>query len=148
MLALLAEQPYTAVGTAAALHSADVTANSGGEIISPNLVVNRTVAAGDVLVQLDARTQSLSLDIGQASHTKAQETPSRFECLQASGTSTVTDVTLSEARVAERLAQAQVGLAQIALDEGIITAIIPGKLGLSEYETGDTLPSGSTAVMI
>lgn len=57
-------------------------------------------------------------------------------------------MTLSEARVAQRLAEAKVGLAQVALDDRTIRAPIAGKLGLSDIAIGDTLTANSTVVTI
>ncbi|WP_386683454.1 efflux RND transporter periplasmic adaptor subunit [Loktanella sp. R86503] len=145
-------QPYevvlNALGTATALRSADVVADAAGEVTQVNLSANKTVAAGDVLVQLDARTQTLDLEIAQAQLDQANETVARYDRLRASGNSTVTDVTLSDARIAQRLAQANVGLAQVALDDRTLRAPIAGKLGLSDVEVGDQLSANEVVVTI
>lgn len=152
VLAELEKQPYTdilrAVGSAAALQSADVVANASGEIIESNLSANQNVEVGDILVRLDARAQSLNLDIAQATLGQAQDNLTRYERLRGNGNSTITDVTLSEARVAMRLAEAQVGLAQVALDDRTVRATISGKLGLSEFEVGDILVTDANIVSI
>ncbi|MBI6630786.1 efflux RND transporter periplasmic adaptor subunit [Pontibaca salina] len=152
VLTPLEMQPYEdilrAIGSAKALRSADVVANASGEVTEINLAANRQVSAGDVLVQLDARTEVFNLEIAQTELDQTRDIIQRYEQLQATGNSTVTDVTLSEARVAQRLAEAKVGLAQSALDDRTIRAPIAGKLSLSDLEIGDILTAGSTIVTI
>lgn len=145
-------QPYEdilrAVGSAIALHRSTVIANATGEVVEISLTANQEVAAGDVLVRLDARTQLLDLEIAQAELKQATDTVLRYERLQASGNTTITDVTLSDARVVERLAQANVGLAEVALDDRAIKAAISGKLGLSDLEIGDIVSVDTAIVTI
>ncbi len=152
VLTPLEMQPYVdilrAIGSANALRSADVVANASGEVSEINLAANRQVSAGDVLVQLDARTEVFNLEIAQTELDQTRDITQRYERLQATGNSTVTDVTLTEARVAQRLAEAKVGLAQVALDDRTIRAPISGKLGLSDVEIGDVLSADSTVVTI
>lgn len=145
-------QPYEdvlrAVGSATALHRSNVIANAAGEVVEINLTANRDVTAGDVLVRLDARTQLLDLEIAQAELKQATDTVLRYERLRARGNTTITDVTLSDARVVERLAQAKVGLAEVALDDRTIKAPISGKLGLSDLEIGDIVSVDTAIVTI
>jgi RND family efflux transporter MFP subunit len=101
------------------------------------------VSAGDVLLRLDARTQALNVEIAQANLDQARDTVTRYERIRAGGNSTVTDVTLSEARVQLRLAEAALGLAQVALDDRIIRAPIAGQLSLSSIDIGDVLAANT-----
>lgn len=152
VLASLEMLPYKdilrAIGSADAIRSADVIATVSGEVTEINLAANRYVSAGDVLVQLDARTEMLNLEIAQTEFEQARDTVQRYERLQATGNSTVTDVTLRETQVAQSLAEANVGLAQIALDDRTIRAPISGKLGLSDLEIGDVLSANKVVTTI
>ncbi len=152
VLTPLEMQPYEdilrAVGSASALRSANVIARVSGEVVATNLAANRLVSVGDVLVQLDARAQVYNLEIAQTELEQANETMERYERLRATGNSTVTDVTLSQARVAQRLAEAKVGLAKVALGDRTIRAPISGKLGLSDVEIGDVVHEESVVVTI
>ena len=145
-------QPYETVlntiGTATAQRSADVISDAAGEVIEVNLTANTNVEAGGVLLRLDDRIETLNLEIVQAQLDQANETVTRYERLSANGNSTVTDVTLSDARIAQRLAQANVGLAQLALDDRTLRAPIAGRLGLSDIEIGDVLTVDDTIVTI
>lgn len=152
VLTSLEVHPYEnilrAVGSAVALRSADVIANAEGEVIEINLTANQRVSTGDVLVQLDARTEVFNLEIAQATLDQAREMVQRYERLAGSGSSTVTDVALSDARVTQRLAEANVGLALAALNDQTIRAPVSGKLGLSDVEIGDVLSADSVVVTI
>ncbi|WP_281980951.1 efflux RND transporter periplasmic adaptor subunit [Thalassorhabdomicrobium marinisediminis] len=142
------ENVLSAIGTASARRSVEVVSDAAGEVIEANLVTRRDVTAGDVLVRLDARTQTLNLAIAQAELDQANDTLSRYERLQASGNSTVTDVALSEAQLNQRLAEAAVGLAQVALDNRTIRAPIDGRLSLSDVEIGSKLSANSVIASI
>ncbi|MCR8723886.1 efflux RND transporter periplasmic adaptor subunit [Frigidibacter sp. ROC022] len=145
-------RPYdsvlSAIGTASALRSVEVVSESAGTVTEANLAANRAVEAGDVLLRLDARTEVLNLEIAQAQLEKVRDTVTRYERLKQSDSSTVTDVTLSEARLDLRLAEAAVGLAEVALEDKTIRAPISGRLGLSDIEVGATLSANSVITSI
>lgn len=152
ILAPLEERAYTlvlsTVGSAVSLRRAGVVATEAGEVVQTNLSANTLVERGAVLLRLDDRTQRLSLEIAQANRDQAQATVTRYERLNSSASSAVTDVALSEAQVALRLAQANVGLAEVALEDRTIVAPISGRLGLSDVNVGDRLSSGDVVVTI
>ncbi|OUS22411.1 efflux RND transporter periplasmic adaptor subunit [Litorivita pollutaquae] len=136
------------IGSAVSLHRTEVTATDAGEVIETALRANQRVEKGDVLLRLDDRTERLALEIAEANRDQAQATVTRYEGLRSNGSSVVTDVALSEARVALRLAEANVGLAEVALDDRTIVAPISGQLGLSDVSVGDRLSSGDAIVTI
>ncbi|SFR59368.1 efflux RND transporter periplasmic adaptor subunit [Litoreibacter janthinus] len=152
VLAPLEESTYTlvlrAVGSAISLRRADVMSTEAGEVVEAALEANNLVEKGDIILRLDDRTQRLSLEIAQANRDQAQATVTRYEGLHKNGSSVVTDVALSEAGVALRLAQANVGLAELALENRTIVAPISGRLGLSDVDVGDRLSSGDLIVTI
>lgn len=136
------------VGSAVSLHRTEVTASDAGAVFETALHANGMVEKGDVLLRLDDRTEMLALEIAEANRDQAQATVTRYEGLRSNGSSVVTEVALSEARVALRLAEANVGLAQVALNDRTIDAPISGKLGLSDVSVGDRLSSGDAIVTI
>lgn len=142
------ESVLNAIGTASALRSVNVVSDASGHVTEANLAANRKVAAGEVLLRFDARTQTLNLEIAQAELDQATETVQRYQRLRTSGSATVTDVTLSEAVVKQRLAEAAVGLAKIALDDRTIRAPIAGRLGQSDINVGDALSVNSAITSI
>jgi RND family efflux transporter MFP subunit len=152
VLAPLENRSYTlvlrTVGSAGSLYSADVVATEAGEVVETTLHANQMVEKGDVLLRLDDRTELLALEIAQANRDQAQATVTRYEGLHQNGSAVVTDVALSEAEVALRLAEANVGLAEIALGNRTIVAPISGRLGLSDVSVGDQLSSGDPIVTV
>ncbi|MCG3268207.1 efflux RND transporter periplasmic adaptor subunit [Yoonia sp. I 8.24] len=152
VLAPLEERSYSlslrAVGSAVSSRRADVIATETGEVAEAALQANTLVEQGDVILRLDDRTERLSLEIAQANRDQAQATVSRYEGLHNNGSSVVTDVALAEAEVALRLAEANVGLAEVALENRTITAPISGRIGLSDIHVGDQLSSGDLIVTI
>lgn len=152
VLALLEERRYTlvlrTVGSAVSLRRADVIATEAGEVVEAVLQANALVEKGAVILRLDDRTERLYLEIAQANRDQAQATVTRYAGLRNNGSSVVTDVALSEAEVALRLAEANVGLAEVALENRTIVAPISGRLGLSDVTVGDRLSSGDLIVTI
>lgn len=142
------ESVLSAIGSADALRSVNVLSDAAGEVMEAHLPSNGQIEAGGVLVSLDARTETLNLAIAQAELDQARDTVIRYEQLQANGNSTVTTVTLAEAVVTQRLAEANVGLMQVALDDRTIHAPISGRLGLSDVEVGDVLTAETQIVTI
>jgi RND family efflux transporter MFP subunit len=144
--------PYSdvlrAIGSAEALRSATVVTTVSGEVTDINLTANSAVVEGDILLQLDARTQALNLETAQAVLAQASDTVARYERLQTSKNSSITDVIVSEAKLSERLAQVDVGLAEVALDDRTVRAPITGKLGLSDVNVGDYLLANTEIVTV
>lgn len=148
----LEERPYTlvlrTVGSAVSLRHAEVVSAEAGEVVEIALQANRQVEKGEVLLRLDDRTEQLARDIAQANLDQAQATVTRYQGLHQTGSAAVTDVALSEAEVALRLAQANLGLAEVALENRTLVAPISGRLGLSDVNVGDRLSSGEAIVTV
>lgn len=142
------EDVFRAVGSSEALRSATVTADVSGRIVEVNLTPNAEVEQGDVLVQLDARVAQLTLETAQSELEQATATVERYERLQESGNLTVSDVTLSDARLAQRQAEATVAQAELALEDLTIRAPISGRIGLSDVNVGDYLNANTAIVTI
>lgn len=142
------EDVFRAIGGSEAFNSATVTSDVSGRIVEINLAPNERVSQGDILVQLDARAATLSLETAQSELEQASDTLARYERLQQSGNSTVSDVTISEAKLAQSLAQANVGQAELTLENLTIRAPISGALGLSDANVGDYISANSEIVTI
>ena len=152
VLAPLEERAYTlvlrTVGSAISLRRSEVMATETGEVVEIALQANKLVDKGEVLLRLDDRTERLALEIAEANRDQAQATVTRYQGLHQNGSAVVTDVALSEAEVALRLAEANVGLAEIALENRTVVAPITGQLGLSDVHVGDQLSNGDAIVTI
>lgn len=137
-----------AIGTGEAINSVDVISDVAGQVEDINLSANAPVKAGDVLLKLDNRTETINLEIVQGTLKQAQAQIDRYEQLDAGNSGIVTAVTIADARTALLQAQLQVDLAQNALDERTIRAPIDGVLGLSKIKVGANLSNGANIVTI
>lgn len=146
----LKQEPYTdilrAIGSTVAQRSVNVVATVSGEVTESFIEANTEVAAGDILLELDNETEILNLEIAQAELDQAQQTVERYKSLLTNADVTAVDV--ADANVAARLAEAAVGLAQIALEDRTIRAPIDGRLGLSDVEVGDRVSAEQVLVTI
>ena len=142
------EDVFRAVGSSEAVSSATVSADVSGRVVAVNLAANTEVTQGDILVELDARAATLTLQIAENELVQAADTVTRYERLQQTGNSTVSAVASAEAGLALRLAEANVELAQLELDDRTVRANISGTLGLSDVNVGDTISAGSAIVTI
>lgn len=142
------EDIFRAIGSSEALESAVVTSDVSGRIVALNLTPNAQVSQGDILVQLDARAAAYSLETAQIELEQAADTVSRFERLKQSQNSAVSDVAISEAKLAQRLAEANIGQAELALEDRTVRAPISGKLGLSDVSVEDFISANAPIVTI
>lgn len=136
------------IGSATSAQRANVKMSEAGEVVETALRANALVEKGDVLLRLDDRTQKLALEIAQAELDQARDTVERYQRLQESGNLTITGVNLSEAEIGLRLAEANVGMAELALEERTVVAPISGRLGLSDVQVGDLVSAGDVVVTI
>ncbi|MEJ6396172.1 efflux RND transporter periplasmic adaptor subunit [Gymnodinialimonas sp. 2305UL16-5] len=152
MLAPLEAQSYAltlrAIGTATSLRSVDVVATESGQIVELRLPQNGHVDAGDILVQLDDTSEQLELEIALAERDLAEATLDRYATLAETGIRTSTDADLTDARVALRLAEANVALSENTIEDRVIRAPISGQLGLSDLQIGDYLDINDPVISV
>ena len=150
--AKLTEQPYTLVlrtiGTVRSQYDVDVSSSQDGEIVESALEANKIIARGDVLLKLDDVSERLSLEVAKATRDKTLDTVQRYRTLRESGNLSVTQQELADAELDLRLAQANVALAQNALDKRSFIAPIGGRLSLVDLEVGDRVSNGDSIVTI
>lgn len=148
----LALAPYEdvlrAIGSGVALRSVDVTSSVSGAVVEVAILPNTEVAAGDVLLRLDARIETLNLQIAEAELGQARQTHERYETLRTNGNLTISEVDMADAELAAQLAEANVGLAEAALGDRTIRAPINGRVGLSTVETGDRIGTDDVIVTL
>lgn len=136
------------IGSATSLRNVEVVASVSGEVTEVVMEANARVEKGDVLLRLDDRSQRLAVEIAETERDEAQATLDRYNALRGNGNLTITDVAMTEAQVALRLAEANLALAQVALEDRTIRAPISGTLGLSTLEAGSYVTSGTALVTI
>ncbi|MBB4285818.1 efflux RND transporter periplasmic adaptor subunit [Roseospira goensis] len=123
-----------AVGTGEAIRSATLHPAAAGEVVAVRFTADQRVAAGDVLLALDARRETLALELAEARVAEAERLLARYE---SAGRGAVPASTVDEARTtleAARIARRQ---AEVALEDRTLTAPFAGRVGLTDIDVGD-----------
>ncbi|MDJ0890381.1 MAG: efflux RND transporter periplasmic adaptor subunit [Gammaproteobacteria bacterium] len=138
-------RPYlSAVGSLAAVSGIQVTNEVAGQISAIHFESGQTVEAGDVLVQLDDRTDQASLKGLQAEQRLAKLRFKRVERLVREKSASRSD--FDEARATLDNATAQVAAQQALIDKKRIRAPFAGRLGIRLVDLGEYMPPGASIV--
>ncbi|MDJ0870357.1 MAG: efflux RND transporter periplasmic adaptor subunit [Gammaproteobacteria bacterium] len=138
-------RPYlSAVGSLAAVSGIQVTSEVAGQISAIHFESGQTVEAGDVLVQLDDRTDQASLKGLQAEQRLAKLRFKRVERLVREKSASRSD--FDEARATLDNATAQVAAQQALIDKKRIRAPFAGRLGIRLVDLGEYMPPGAPIV--
>ena len=105
---------FTALGTARANESIEVTARTTSIVTRINFRDGQRVRSGDVLVELDARQESASLSLAEAQLKQAESQYQRSKALAATNVVSAADLDQLEANLL--VARAQVRGAKARLD--------------------------------
>jgi RND family efflux transporter MFP subunit len=132
-----------AVGTARALRSVEVYAEAAGEVVAVNFQPGDLVRAGDVLVGLDARDETLALRLAELRLGEAERQLRRYETANANAELTVPESTVDTAATALESARVERDLAQLALERRRVTAAFDGFVGISDVDVGDRIDTST-----
>ena len=126
---------FTALGTARANESIDVTARISSVITLINFTEGQQVKAGDLLIELDNAEIRANLNMAEAS---LKQKRSQFRRSNTLGeTSIVSDAELEEQEAGVLMAEAEVRAAQARLDNSYIKAPFAGTVGLRRVSLGN-----------
>jgi len=125
------------VGTSRALRAAEIHAESAGEVVAVHFSGGERVAAGALLVELDARDERLDLELAEVQLEDARLLLNRYQT--ARGSEAVPETTLDSARTAESAARIALDRARVALDDRYVRAPFEGQIGLTDVESGDRI---------
>lgn len=125
------------VGTSRALHSVELHAESAGEVVDVTFEGGEQVAAGDLLLALDARDQKLAVELAEVNLEDARVLFRRYE--EARGAEAVPPTTLDSARTALAAARIELERARVALDHRFVRAPFAGWVGMTDVEPGDRI---------
>ena len=138
-------QPYlSAVGSLAAVSGIEVTSEVAGQISAIHFESGQTVEAGDLLVQLDDRTDQARLTGLMAEQRLARLRFKRLARLVKDKTASQSDY--DEALATLDNATAQVAAQQTLIDKKRIRAPFAGRLGIRRVDLGEYLPPGAPIV--
>ena len=142
------ELTYSAIGSAEAIKSVSVVSGVSGQITKVHFDGTQTVAKGDILVELEAVTEQLDVDIARANFAKAEDALKRYQTLKKRNAGTVTEVAMKEQEADVSIARSTLALAEEKLHSRTIRAPIGGRLGLSDLQVGDHLATNTEIVTI
>ncbi len=124
-----------AVGTSEARLSADIYAPTSGEVVAVKFEPGQAVEAGDVLVELDSRKETLAVRMAEL---KLQDNERLYDRYRRSADSgAVLPTTLDAARTAAETARVELEQARIALEDRTIVAVFDGHVGSTQVDPGD-----------
>lgn len=126
---------FTALGTARANESIEVTARTSSVVTKINFREGQRVQAGHVLVELDNRQEWANLQLAEAQLKQAENQYNRSKSLAVSQAVSAADLDQLEANLL--VARAQVRGAQARLDILAIKAPFAGTVGLRRVSLGD-----------
>jgi len=135
------EQRVATVGSLRARYGIMVAAEVGGIVATIDFESGAVVAAGDVLVELDAAVERAQARAAEASAGLAWLNLRRAEELRANGT--LAQAELDAARAAATQAEASVENLQAAIARKVIRAPFAGRLGLRQVDPGQYLAPGT-----
>ena len=126
---------YTALGTARANESIEVTSRISSIITRINFAEGQKVSAGDLLVELDNAEIRAELSMAEASLQQQRSQYNRSKTLGQ--TRVVSESELEELEAGVLMAEAEVRAAQARLDNSYIRAPFSGTVGLRRVSLGD-----------
>jgi membrane fusion protein (multidrug efflux system) len=126
---------FTALGTARANESIEVTARTTSVVTKINFRDGQQVRAGDVLLELDNRQEWANLQLAEAQLKQAESQYQRSKTLAVSQAVSAADLDQLEANLL--VARAQVRGAQARLDILTVKAPFAGTVGLRKVSLGD-----------
>lgn len=126
-----------AVGTSRAARSATIYPAASGEVVAVHFRTGQKVAAGDVLVELDARDERLAVELARLRLVDAERLLDRYGRTESSGA--VTESTMDAARTAVTAARLELDRAEIALADRTIKAPFAGFVGITDVDAGDRI---------
>ncbi len=135
-----------ALGTAKAARSVTLYPQVSGRVDEVDIVPGRRVQTGDLLVRLDDDEQKVAAEKAQIALEQARATYARQEALAKS--KTISDVALSDAATAVRMAEVELKSAKIDLDRRSVTAPFSGTTGLTDMSIGDFVTTSTALATI
>jgi len=130
-----------AVGTARAFQSARLHTVASGRVIATSLKTDAAVKKGQVLLELDRKSETLAVELARVRLEAAQRVAERLAKLRGSGAST--QAALDDAITAVDAAKIDLEQAQVALEERFLLAPFSGRIGMTDVEIGDRVDTNT-----
>ncbi|MDD8021616.1 MAG: efflux RND transporter periplasmic adaptor subunit [Paracoccaceae bacterium] len=130
-----------AIGTATAAQGVDLAAEAAGIVREIRFQANDQVEKGQLLVQIDDRTERANLASAEAARDLAETSLTRARELRDRGVSATT--TLDQAEAAAIDARSTVAKLQAALETKQLTAPFAGTIGIPQIDQGQYVTAGT-----
>ena len=140
-------ETLTSVGTARALKSVSVYAETSGRVTSVLIDADATVSAGDLLLQLDDRDERLAVELASVKLADAERLVKRYTTVNARDAN-IPESQLDDARAAVDSARIALEQARVDLDRRRITAPFDGRVGITEIDEGDRIDTNTLVTTI
>jgi membrane fusion protein (multidrug efflux system) len=131
----------TSIGTVLALQSITLRNELAGTVRRAQLTPGQIVAAGTVLVALDASVEEAELQAQQAQAALAETTLQRLENLREHRATSQEEV--DQARAARDVARAQIARTRAVIAKKVIRAPFRARVGISDVHPGQYLNEGT-----
>ena len=135
-----------AIGSLVAYQGVNVTTEDSGVITSINFDSGIRVKAGALLIELDNRTETANLEAARARLASDNSQYQRLLKLKNQKFVTSNEVETQAALV--DISEAEVRVAQVALDKRRIFSPFAGKLGIRQIDLGDYISPGNNIVTL
>jgi membrane fusion protein (multidrug efflux system) len=135
-----------AIGTVSAATGVDLAVELAGIIRQVNFKANDDIAAGQLLIQIDDRTERADLAAVEATLANDQQTLERARQLRERGVNSA--VTLENAQTTVAASQAQVDRLKAVLDQKSIEAPFSGTIGIPRIEVGQYVEIGTVVATL
>ena len=140
-------ETLTSVGTARALKSVSVYAETSGRVTAVAIDADTAVAEGDLLLQLDDRDEMLAVELATVKLADAKRLVTRYTAVNARDAN-IPESQLDDAKAAVDSARIALEQARVDLDRRRITAPFAGRVGITEIDVGDRIDTNTLLTTI
>ena len=140
-------ETLTSVGTARALKSVSVFAETSGRVTAVAIDADADVEEGDLLLQLDDRDEKLAVELAAVQLADAERLVERYTAVNARDAN-IPESQLDDARAAVDSARIALAQARVDLDRRRITAPFAGRVGITETDVGDRIDTNTLVTTI
>ncbi len=130
------------IGTGRAIRSAAIHPKAAGEVVELAFRADEAVKAGQILLRLDSKHQSLKVRLAEVAFKEARRDMRRMERLAPAGHAS--RARLDTARAGMQAAAIRLEQAEAELADRIVRAPFAGFVGLTETEVGDRVDEAVT----
>jgi RND family efflux transporter MFP subunit len=140
------ETKFDAVGTAEAVRAVTLYSAVADKVTAVNFIPGQRVEEGDVLIQLDARRQTVAVARAKLQLAELRRSYQRLQSSQREGA--VSESDLDNAKTQYELAQVQVEAANADLEDRTLVAPFTGVVGLTDIQVGDRISTQTIVTTI